>query len=32
MIRIMYAAMILLSGASVALAQNPADTSQEAAL
>ena len=28
MIRIMYAAMILLSGASVALAQNPADTSQ----
>ena len=28
MIRIMYAAMILLSGASVALAQNAADTSQ----
>src|SRR4030088_2679221 len=28
MIRIMYAAMILLAGASVASAQNPADTSQ----
>src|SRR3954468_15883321 len=28
MIRIMYAAMILLAGASVAVAQNPADTPQ----